>query len=111
MGRAVVFAILMPLAARAYLVGPPEGLDKMASNADLVCKARVVSFTVETNAAFQPLPGFETRASKLKIMKGLNQRAATFRRKHDNRFAGYDITQYYDRVDAQYTNSGIMSHP
>jgi len=67
----VVFATLIPLTLRAYLVGPPDGLDKMATNADLICKARVVSFAVVTNAAFPPLEGFETRASRLEIISVL----------------------------------------
>lgn len=70
-GWVVAFAMLTPFVLRAYFVGPPDGLDKMASNADLVCKARVVSFAVVTNAAFQPLPGFETRASRLEIISVL----------------------------------------
>jgi hypothetical protein len=70
-GWVAMFAGLTPFALRAYLVGPADGLDKMASNADIVCKARVVSFAVVTNAAFQPLLGFETRTSKLKIISVL----------------------------------------
>ena len=70
-GWVMGFVLLTPLVLRAYAVGPPDGLDKMASNADLVCKARVVSSAVVTNAAFQSLPGFETRASKLELISVL----------------------------------------
>jgi hypothetical protein len=65
------FLFLTPLVLRAYFVGPPEGLDKMTTNADLVCKARVVSSLVITNAAFQLLPGFETQATRLEIISVL----------------------------------------
>jgi hypothetical protein len=67
----VVFAALAPFVLHAYLVGPPEGLDKMTTNADIICKARVVSSLVVTNAAFRPLAGFETRATKLEIVSVL----------------------------------------
>jgi hypothetical protein len=43
----------------------------MTTNADLICKARVVSSVVITNAAFRPLPGFETRAARLEIISVL----------------------------------------
>jgi hypothetical protein len=66
-----IFDVLTPFALRAYLVGPPEGLDKMASNADIICKAQVVSFAVVTNAAFPPFPGFETRTSRLRVISVL----------------------------------------
>ena len=52
-----------------------------------------------------------TMLYELYRMKGLNQRAAKFRSEHDNRFAGYNINQYYDRVDAQYPNKKDISNP
>jgi hypothetical protein len=52
-----------------------------------------------------------TMLYELYRMKGLNQRAAKFRREHDNRFAGYDIDLFYDRVDAQYSNKVAISNP
>ncbi len=68
---AIAWATVTPLDARAYMVGPPEGLAKMTTNADLVCKARMISFTVITNDAFRPLPGFETHDTCLELISTL----------------------------------------
>jgi len=68
LGLLLALAMLLPPCLHAYPVGPPEGLDKQASNADLICKARVVSFTVITNAAFRTLSGFETRETRLEVI-------------------------------------------
>src|SRR5437588_8991997 len=65
------FATLTPFVLRAYLVPSPEGLGKMTTNADIICKTRVVASVVITNAAFRPLPGFETRATRLEIISVL----------------------------------------
>jgi hypothetical protein len=68
-----VLATMTPFVLRAYLVGPPEGLDKMTTNADLICKARVISSVVISNASFRPLPGFkacETRLEIISVLKG-----------------------------------------
>ncbi|MBE0540321.1 MAG: HEAT repeat domain-containing protein [Verrucomicrobia bacterium] len=73
----VVFAAMTPLCLRAYLVGSPDGLDKMSTNADIICKARAVSFAVITNEAFRPLHGFETRATKLEIVSILKGNFST----------------------------------
>lgn len=70
-GFGLAWAILTPLDTRAYMVGLPEGLAKMTTNADLVCKARVISFTVITNDAFRPLPGFETHDTRLELISTL----------------------------------------
>jgi hypothetical protein len=50
-----------------------------------------------------------TMLYELYRMKGLNQRAAQFRSENDNRSAGYDLSQYFDKVDAQYPNKGGSS--
>jgi hypothetical protein len=72
-----ILAVLLPQCLRAYLVGPPEGLDKMTSNADLICKARVVSSSVITNAVFQPVYGFVTRETRLELISVLKGEPAT----------------------------------
>lgn len=40
-----IFSLLTVPLAQAYLVGPQESLDEMAKNADLICKAKVMSTT------------------------------------------------------------------
>lgn len=77
LGLLMALAVLLPQGLHAYAVGPPEGLDKMTSNADLICKARAVSYTVITNAAFRPLPGFETRETRLELITVLKGNPAT----------------------------------
>ena len=70
-GWVAAFATLTPFVLRAYLVPSPEGLGKMTTNADIICKTRVVASVVITNAAFRPLPGFETRATRPEIISVL----------------------------------------
>src|SRR2546430_2105484 len=83
-------ALLTPLGAIAYLVGPPSGLDQMSTNATFVCKARVVATTVITNDSFRPIPGFEARAAALEVISVLKGDPLTF-------FAIFD---YYSRMPA-----------
>lgn len=75
--RAVFLIVLLPLGLRAYIVGPPEGLDKMTTNADFVCKARVVATDVITNAWFRELPGFQARGTRLQIITIFKGNAST----------------------------------
>jgi hypothetical protein len=42
-------------------------------------------------------------------MKGLGDRARSFRSRTENKFAVYNIRQFYDKVDATYTNSPSRS--
>lgn len=63
--------LLAPVPLHAYHVGPALGLDKMAAQADLVCKARVIGTSLITNAAFRDLRGFQVQADMLEIISVL----------------------------------------
>ena len=42
-------------------------------------------------------------------MKGLNERAGKFRKEIESRFAVYGISQFLDKIDAQYPTNGVIS--
>src|SRR5437660_2877389 len=102
-GWVAAFATLTPFVLRAYLVPSPEGLGKMTTNADIICKTRVVASVVITNPAFRPLPGFETRATRLEIISVLTgSRSARFMlfqhyaSKPDDRMGRMYAPQHYE---------------
>jgi hypothetical protein len=41
-------------------------------------------------------------------MKGLNERADKFRKQSEQRFAVYHMTEFFDKVDAQYSRNGTI---
>ena len=41
-------------------------------------------------------------------MKGLNRRAAKYRKENEQRFAVYSISQFFDKVDARYPRNGMI---
>jgi hypothetical protein len=66
----------------AYPVGPSLGLDEMAGQADLVCKAVVVDSKPVEDPWFDKAPGYqavETRLTIIAIYKGKDAKEVTFR--------------------------------
>jgi hypothetical protein len=54
--------------ARADFIGPGAPLEKLAKEADLVCKATVVSEVPVTDPWFEPVGGYEVRETELKVV-------------------------------------------
>jgi hypothetical protein len=76
-GVIAVLVALSPFKLPAYLVGPADGLDKMAMNADLVCKARVVAIAATTNSWFGEIQSFEVREASMEIISVLKGEPGT----------------------------------
>jgi hypothetical protein len=103
---AALLAVLAPFTLQAYLVGLPDGMDKMTTNSDLILKARVISSTTITNAAFQPVPGFQVQASTLEVLSILKGQCPSktvvfqhYASHPDDRMGRMYAPQHYDLED------------
>lgn len=104
-----VLVCLLPLTALAYLVGPALSLEKLAANADLIVKAKVLSSGAIEDAALPPVQGFTTQATSLQVISVLKGSAGgptvAFRHyasppRGTQRSFSY-MPQYYDLSDGR----------
>jgi hypothetical protein len=81
--RALLLVVVLAASpAHGSAVAPAVGLEELAKQADLVCKATVVSERVVEDPWFDKMPGFETREAELRvvtIVKGTKQQVVRFR--------------------------------
>jgi hypothetical protein len=73
--RRVIAAVLLACAwlARAYFVGPPLSLEKLAAESDIIFKGTVVSSGPVQDEWFNPYPGFavqETQFTVISVIQG-----------------------------------------
>jgi len=93
---AAVFAWIATSTGNAYLVGPPQSLEKLAAEADVIFKGTALSEEPIQDQSLQPIQGFaarETTFQVVSLIKGENA-GVHFRFRHYDEQSGGEIRMY-----------------